>query len=118
MIRHISEGGTPPSAEYVKELQKRWQLFAEHKKVTKFENQLVMGEKCDVLKNEASGLFVAFKTDTNESYTGYKLHPLQSDRQETHGIIGRDYSLKSLDTCNMLGTAMTNSSSTNSSSNN
>ena len=62
--------------------------------MTRLENQNVMGEKCRVFKHMKSGHFVAFKNETGESYTGYKLDPFQSNQHDRMGIIGNNYSKK------------------------
>lgn len=82
----------PPMNIYVKALQMRWKTVAEHKTVTRLEDQIVMGEKCTVFKQMKSGHFVAFKSETGESYTGYKLTPPQSRRHDQTGVIGKTYS--------------------------
>ena len=53
-----------------------------------------MGEKCTVFKQMKSGHFVAFKSETGESYTGYKLDPFQSNQHDRTRIIGKTYPTK------------------------
>jgi hypothetical protein len=65
--------GTVPNAKYIKDLQMRWKLFAEHRKMTRLDNQTVMGRNCVVIKHIESGRFVSFETSTRESFTGYQL---------------------------------------------
>ena len=91
LINHINQGGKPPTVEYIKTLQNHWKVFAEQKNVKKYPNQTVMGEKCFVIKDKNSGLFVSFKDSTGESFTGYKLTRNQSIRHENSGQIGRNY---------------------------
>lgn len=40
LINHIRDGGR---VQYVQDLQKRWKKVAEHKSVTRLDNQTVMG---------------------------------------------------------------------------
>lgn len=91
LINHISEGGTPPSAKYVIDLQWRWKLFAERQDVNKFGIQPVMGEQCHVVKHNRTGIFLAFKVDSGESFTGYKLTRVQSLNHNRTGVIGQNY---------------------------
>ena len=65
-------------------------LFAEHKNVTRLENQSVMG----VLKHMKSGRFISFKTSTGESFTGFQLTEKQSIMHDKTGIIGKTYPTK------------------------
>lgn len=37
-----------------------------------------MGEQCYVVKHDHTRIFLAFKVDSRESYTGYQLNPDQS----------------------------------------
>jgi hypothetical protein len=53
-----------------------------------------MGENCTVFKQLKSGHFVAFKTETGESYTGFQLNKQQSIRHNKTGIIGKTYPTK------------------------
>jgi hypothetical protein len=92
LINHINQGGTPPNANYVKALQKCWKTFAEHKKVRDCGIQTVMGEDCHVVKHNPTGIFLSFKVDTGESFTGYCLTEKQSIRHDQTGIIGNTYS--------------------------
>jgi hypothetical protein len=94
LINHIRYGGTPPNAEYIEALQKVWKRVAEHKTVTRLEDQIVMGKECTVLKQMQSGHFVAFEKDSGESFTGYRLTPFQSNQHDRTGIIGKNYSKK------------------------
>ena len=50
-----------------------------------------MGEQCDVVKHDRTRIFLAFKVDNKESYTGYRLNPDQSQNHKTNGIIGKNY---------------------------
>lgn len=84
LINHISQGGKASTVEYVQNLQLRWKMFAEHKNVTRYEDQTVMGQNCAVLKHMKSGLFVSFNAFIGESYTGYKLDPFQSNYYNTY----------------------------------
>ena len=78
LINHINQGGMPPNANYVKALQKRWKAFAEHKNVRECGIQPVMGEDCHVVKYDRTRIFLSFKLDSEESFTGYQLNPDQS----------------------------------------
>lgn len=68
----------PPNNEYVKALQQRWKRFAEHRDVRKCGIETVMGQRCYVVKHDRTRIFLAFKVDSRESYTGYRLNPDQS----------------------------------------
>jgi hypothetical protein len=92
LITHINQGGTPPNANYVKALQKRWKAFAEDKRVRDCGPQTVMGENCHVVKHDPTGIFLSFKEGSGESFTGYRLTERQSIRHDQTGIIGKTYS--------------------------
>ena len=87
LITHIREGGAPPNAQFVKALQTRWKAFAEHKNVHDCGIQPVMGQDCHVLKHNRTRLFVAIKTNSGESFTGYQLTKPQSVKHNNTGII-------------------------------
>jgi len=91
LINHIYEGRTPPNPKYVRALQKCWKKFAEHENVKNCGIQPVMGENCYVLKHMPTGIFLAFKVDNEESFTGYCLSESQSIRHNLKGIIGKTY---------------------------
>jgi hypothetical protein len=91
LINHIRDGGTAPTDAYVQALQKCWKAFTEHKSVRYCGIESVMGEDCHVVKHDRSRLFLSFKVDRGESFTGYKLEPHQSTNHDTYGIIGKNY---------------------------
>jgi len=91
IINHIRDGGTVPPADYVKALQKRWKAFAEHKNVRDCRIQTVMGEQCHIVKHDRTRIFLSFKADSGESFTGYQLKKQQSLDHNKDGIIGNDY---------------------------
>ena len=91
LINHIRDGGITPNDEYVKALQQRWKRFAEHKDVRKCGIQTVMGEQCYVVKHDRTRIFLAFKVDSRESYTGYRLNPDQSLNHDKNNTIGKNY---------------------------
>jgi hypothetical protein len=64
LINHINQGGKAPTAKYIKELQMRWKLFTKYKKVTRLDNQTVLGRNCVVIKHIESGRFISFETST------------------------------------------------------
>ena len=70
LINRINQGWMAPTPEYVKSLQMKWKLFAKHKNVTRFDNRIVMGRNCIVLKHIKSGLFISFETLTGQSFRG------------------------------------------------
>jgi hypothetical protein len=88
---HIRDGGTPPNAEYVKAFQQRWKRFAEHKDVRECGIQTVMGQDCHVLKHNRTRIFLAIKSDSGESFTGYQLTERQSMNHNNTGVIGKNY---------------------------
>lgn len=94
IINHILGGGTAPSMAYVQALQRRWKLFAEHKKVKDLGIETVMGKQCHVRKHQKSRLFLAIDTETKESLTGYKLTKGQHERHKEFHVIGQDYENK------------------------
>lgn len=91
LVNHIRDGGTPPSADYVQALQRRWKRFAEHRDVQKCGIQPVMGKPCDVVKHDRTGIFLSFEEYSGESFTGYKLTKKQSRNHDENGIIGKNY---------------------------
>lgn len=91
LINHINQGGTAPNADYVKELQKRWKAFAEHKNVQDCGIQPVMGRDCHVRKHQRTRIFISFDSETGESFTGYQLTKRQSQNHNKIGIIGKNY---------------------------
>ena len=91
LINHIRDGGTPPNDSYVKAFQQRWKRFAEHRDVRKCGIQTVMGEQCYVVKHDRTRIFLAFKADSGESFTGYQLTKKQSMNHNKDGIIGNNY---------------------------
>jgi|JI71714CRNA_FD_contig_121_198153_length_4545_multi_4_in_0_out_0_4 hypothetical protein len=91
LISHIRDGGTPPNDEYVKAFQQRWKRFAEHKDFRECGIQTVMGQDCHVLKHNRTRIFLAIKTDSGESFTGYQLTERQSVNHNNTGIIGKNY---------------------------
>ena len=91
LINHINQGGTPPNANYVKALQKRWKAFAEHKNVQSCGIQPVMGKDCHVVKHDSTRIFLSFDSESGESFTGYQLTKGQSQNHEKNGIIGKNY---------------------------
>lgn len=66
-------GKLKPNAQFVKALQTRWKAFAEYKNVGDCGIQSVMGQNCHVLKHDRRKLFLAIKTNSRESFTGYQL---------------------------------------------
>jgi hypothetical protein len=94
LINHINQGGTRPSEEFVKDLQMVWKVFAEDKNSIPFKNQKVLGRNCTVFKNRKTGHFVAFDSQTGESFTAYRLTEQQSIRHERTNTIGKDYNQK------------------------
>jgi len=50
-----------------------------------------MGKPCDVVKHDRTGIFLAFKADSGESFTGYRLKPYQSRNHDENGIVGKNY---------------------------
>jgi len=91
LINHINQGGTPPNANYVAALQKRWKAFAEHKNVRDCGIQPVMGKDCHVVKHHRTRVFLSFDSESGESFTGYQLTKRQSQKHEKNGIIGKNY---------------------------
>ena len=91
LVNYIRDGGTPPNEEYVKEFQQRWKRFAEHEEVRECGIQIVMGEQCYVVKHDRTKIFLAFKVDNGESYTGYRLTPEQFKVYNQTGTIGKNY---------------------------
>jgi len=91
LINHINQNGTLPNANYVKALQKRWKVFAEHKNVRKCGIQPVMAEDCHVVKHDRTRIFLPFKSDSEESFTGYQLTKNQFQNHDKNGIIGKNY---------------------------
>lgn len=91
LINHINQGGTPPNADYVKALQKRWKAFAEHKNVRDCGIQPVMGKDCHVRKHHRTRIFLAFDSESGESFTGYQLTKRQSQNHNKYGRIGKNY---------------------------
>ena len=91
LINHIRDGGTPPNDKYVKALQQRWKAFAEHPAVEYRGIEAVMGEPCHVVKNDRTGIFLSFKANSGESFTGYQLTKKQSMNHNKDGIIGNNY---------------------------
>ena len=89
LINHIRDGGIPPNDEYVKALQQRWKRFAEHRDIRKCGIETVMGEH--VVKHDRTRIFLAFKVDSRESYTGYRLNPDQSLNHDKNNTIGKNY---------------------------
>ena len=75
----------------MKALQKGWKAFAKHKKVRDCGIQTVMGEDCHVVKHDRTRIFISFKADSGESFTGYQLTKGQSLNHNKNGIIGNDY---------------------------
>lgn len=51
LINHINQEGKVLTTKYIKDLQMRWKLFAEHKNMTRLENQTVIGRNCVVFKH-------------------------------------------------------------------
>lgn len=68
-----------------------WKRFAEHKTVQYCGIETVMGEKCHVVKNNKTRLFLAIKVDNDESFTGYQLSEVQDQKHIQTGIIGQNY---------------------------
>ena len=66
-------------------------VFAEHQNVRDCGIQPVMGEDCDVVKHDRTRLFLGFKSDSGESYTGYQLTKTQSQNHNKNGSIGKNY---------------------------
>lgn len=91
LINHIRFGGAVPNEQYVQALQKRWKTFAEHKNVRNCGIQTVIGEQCHVFKHDRTRIFLSFKEDSGESFTGYQLNKQQSLDHNKYGIIGNDY---------------------------
>lgn len=91
LIIHIRKGGTAPPVAYVKELQKNLQTFVERDTVRYCGVNSVMGQDCHVFKEDTSRLFLSFKVDTEESFTGYQLKLTQSTNHDTYGSIGKTY---------------------------
>ena len=91
LINHINQGGTPPNADYVKALQKRWKAFSEHKNVRDCGAQLFMGKDCHVRKHDGTGIFIAFDLESGESVTGYQLTKRQFQNHDKYGTIGKNY---------------------------
>ena len=91
LINHISQGGTPPSASYVKALQKLWKEFAEKKNVRYYGIQPVMGKDCHVIKDDRTRLFLSFDAESGHSFTGYELSVNQSRNHRKYGRIGQNY---------------------------
>jgi hypothetical protein len=91
LIDHIRKGGTLLNDEYVKAFQQRWKRFAEHRNVRKYGIQTVMDEQCYVLKHDRTRIFLAFKVNSGESYTSYRLNPDQSLNHEKNSNIGKNY---------------------------
>ena len=50
-----------------------------------------MGEQCYVVKHDGTRIFLAFKVDSRESYTGYRLNPDQSLNHDKNNTIGKNY---------------------------
>ena len=50
-----------------------------------------MGEKCYVVKHDRTRIFLSFKVDSRESYTGYRLNPDQSLNHDKNNIIEKNY---------------------------
>ena len=73
LLNHIRDGGIPPNEEYVQALQKRWKRFAEHREVQNCGIRTVMGRDCYVVKHDRTRIFLSFKANSGESYTGYQL---------------------------------------------
>lgn len=91
IINHIRAGGRVPNEECVKEFQQCWKRFAERRDVRKCGIETVMGEQCYVVKDDDTGTFLAFKVDSKESYTGYRLTWKQSINHNKNNIIGKNY---------------------------
>jgi hypothetical protein len=93
LIDHIRNGGTPPNALYVKDLQSKWKEFAERTDIDVRDcgTQTVLGQGCHVRKHDLTGLFLAVRLDTNETFTGYQLTPNQSEYHDKKGTIGKNY---------------------------
>ena len=72
-------------------MQQRWKRFAEHRDVQKCRIETVMGEQCYVVKHDGTRIFLAFKVDSRESYTGYRLNPDQSLNHDKNNTIGKNY---------------------------
>lgn len=94
LVNHINQGGTKPSEEFVKDLQMVWKVFAEDKNSICLNNQKVMGKNCTVFKNMKTGHFIAFDSQTGESFTAYRLTEKQSIRHDQTNTIGQDYNHK------------------------
>lgn len=91
LIDHIRDGGIPPNNEYVAAFQQRWERFAEHRDAQKCGIATIMGEQCHVVKHDDTGIFLAFKVDSRESYTGYRLSLRQSSNHDKNNTIGKNY---------------------------
>jgi hypothetical protein len=91
LINQIRAGKTPPNAQFVKDFQLRYKLFTESHLMFEKNNDTVMGKSCTSFKNLITGVFTSFRNDSNNSFTGYKLTPLQSLRHDNYNRIGRNY---------------------------
>lgn len=91
LINHYREGGTMPSQKFIMDLQLRWKKFAEHPSVKNLGPQTVLGKSCIVYKHDKTSLFLSFHSDTQESFTGYRLSPKQVFLHNRTGIIGKNY---------------------------
>jgi hypothetical protein len=89
LINHINQGGTPPNANYVQALQRRWKDAAETGEY--YGIQRVLGKDCHVVKTPDTRIFISFESETGKSFTGYELTKLQSDRHEKTQIIGKNW---------------------------
>ena len=91
LINHIRDGGTPPNDGYVKAFQQRWKAFAEHPAVEYRGIETVMGEPCHVFKHNGKKVFLLFKANSGESFTGYQLTKKQSMNHDKNSTIGNNY---------------------------
>ena len=50
-----------------------------------------MGKQGYVVKHDRTRIFLAFKVDSRESYTGYRLNPDKSLNYDKNNTIGKNY---------------------------